>query len=57
MHNIVEISDASNIWNFIFLLIGNLICIYELGTHLDDDFIYDGNLKFDSLKEPVFAVM
>lgn len=57
MHNIVEISDACNIWNFIFLLIGNLICIYELGTHLDDDFIYDGNLKFDSLKETVFAVM
>lgn len=39
MHNIVEISDACNIWNFIFLLIGNLIGIYELGTHLDDDFL------------------
>lgn len=43
MYNIVEISDVCNIWNFIFLLIGNLICIYELGIYLDDDFIYDGN--------------
>lgn len=57
MYNIVEISDVCNIWNFIFLLIGNLICIYELGIYLDDDFIYDGNLKFDSFKELVFVVM
>lgn len=57
MYNIVEISDVCNIWNFIFLLIGNLICIYELGIYLDDDFIYDGNLNFDSLKELVFVVM
>lgn len=56
MHNIhvVEISDACNM-EFYFLLIGNLICIYELGTLLDEQFLWWWELKLDNSKEPAFG--